>query len=652
MVYRGRPSTGCKKCRQRKVKCDERPDGCLRCAEQRIPCPGYDRNVDAWFHDETAKVHAKSKRSQRRPDSHLHTATEIAKIDIASPNTTLAWLQDNVPPGYMLAPLVDQGITFFMTHYAIGLDQPSIASRAYSQHLSTDGFHPLVATTMTALGIAGVANLYMDSALKREATQWYLRAIKMANAAISSPTDVKKDTTLVAVNLLTMFEATFNNDSLVGWSNHVDGSALLVKLRGPDQIKSLAGRRMYLHTVGLVTINCMGKGETMPDYVKDINREVEAHLDDDDPRTAFFFLHQKTTDLRAYILTQTASQVPDIINRALELDTSAKSIFDHVSRDWDYHTVPCFDQVPVVFGSHYHIYPTHATAQTWNWVRYNRIYLHDIIRNCILAGFATSPPVLTGVKYAHLLANSTHILQQLQADIIASMPQFLHDTPMTAPCGSSPTSVTSPPLSDPTHSPGAESRRFFQNFRSETVDFSKTGKLNDCMDRLPIVRVSGGYSTVWALYVAGSMPTASAASQKFVLHCLDRIEHEFGIMQASIFAKALRLKMKLENSGETPLSLCPRYLPPDADADASTDMPHSEAPSKVGTRLLYVGSCVCKVIGQMPLRPTFASSRCILRHWPAFQRNETRRLRISLRHCVQADSNRLQKSSIDPSRYT
>ncbi|KAH4855097.1 hypothetical protein HBI16_156500 [Parastagonospora nodorum] len=575
MVYRGRPSTGCKKCRQRKVKCDERPDGCLRCAEQRLPCPGYDRNIDAWFHDETAKVLAKSKPSQRRPPSHAVSA--IAKKDIASPNTTLAWVQDNVPPGYMLAPLVDQGITFFMTHYAIGLDQPSIASRAYSHHLSTDGFHPLVATTMTALGIAGVANLYMDSALKREATQWYLRAIKMANAAISSPTDVKKDTTLVAVNLLTMFEATFNNDSLVGWSNHVDGSALLVKLRGRDQLKTVAGRRMYLHTVGLVTINCMGKGETMPDYVKDINREVEAHLDHGDPRTAFFFLHQKTTDLRAYVLKQTASQVPDIINRALELDASAKSIFDRVSRDWDYHTVPCFDQVPGVFGSHYHIYPTHATAQTWNWVRYNRIYLHDIIRNCILAGFATSPPILTGVRYAQLLTNSTQILEQLQADIIASMPQFLHDTPMTPPCGSTPTYVTPPTMSDPMHSPGAESRRFFQNFRSETVDLSKTGNLNDCMDRLPIVRVSGGYSTVWALYVAGSMPTASAPSQKFVLHCLDRIEHEFGIMQASVFAKALRLKMELENSGETPLSLCPRYLPP----DASTDVPHSDAPSKI-----------------------------------------------------------------------
>jgi hypothetical protein len=34
-------------------------------------------------------------------------------------------------------------------------------------------------------------------------------------------------------------------------------------------------------------------------------------------------------------------------------------------------------------------------------------------------------------------------------------------------------------------------------------------------------------------------------------------------MQASVFAKALRYKRQLDNSGEIPLSLCPQYLPPD-----------------------------------------------------------------------------------------
>jgi hypothetical protein len=529
--------------------------------------------VDAFFHDETAKVKAKSELSQSQ--------TQLVKREKISPDPALVPLKPDVLPGtpgfFMLAPLVDQGISYFMTHYAIGLDQPSIASKAYNRYLSTDGFHPLVATTMTALGIAGVANLYMDAALKREATRWYLNAIKMVNTAISSPTDVRKDTTLIAVHLLTMFEATFNKDSFDGWSNHVDGSGLLIKMRGKDQIRTPAGRRMYLHTIGLVTINCMGKGEYMPEYVNELNCEIAEHLDDGDPRTAFFFLHLKTTDLRAQILASTTKDVPEIIDKALELDDTAKKIFENVGPEWDYDTVPCFGDVPGVFGHYYHVYPTHSTAQTWNWVRYNRIYFHDMIRNCILAGFATSPPVLSAAKYGEILASSTQTLQQMQADIIASMPQFLHDTPMTTPRDHTPPFATPPTTPGPPQSPATGAKRFFLNFRNETIDSPAMHDKNAITDRLPVVRVSGGYSTVWALYVAGSMPSASPASQDFVLHCLERIENEFGIMQASVFGKALKLKRSMQNSGEIPLSLCPTYLPPDPRPGVAYDGKVSEA---------------------------------------------------------------------------
>jgi hypothetical protein len=470
--------------------------------------------------------------------------------------------------------MIDQGLNYFMTHHAVGMDQPSISSQAYNRFLSTDGFHPLVSTTMTALGIAGVANLYMDPALKQEATRWYLNAIKMANAAISSPEEVRSDTTLVAINLLTMFEATHNDDNLAGWSNHVDGASLLVKLRGADGVRTAAGRRLYLHTVGLLTINCMGKGIPTPNYVKKINDEMIEHLDTTDPRTAFFFLHLKTADLRALVLSHKHPDLEDIINQALKLDATAASIFNNADPEWHYETVPCFGTVPGVYGHYYHVYPTHSTAQTWNWVRYNRIYFHDIIRCCILAGMATTPPTLVGAKYADQLGTSTSTLQQLQADIIASMPQFLHDTPMTPPrdpalafAGSpqraaTPDSIASHPLTPP--SPGRDPRRLFENFASETVDLPPS-LLNrsTATSRIPLIRISGGYSSVWALYVAGSMPTASAASQEYILGCLERVEREFGIAQAGIFAKALRLKRTLRNSGEVMGALAPRYLPPE-----------------------------------------------------------------------------------------
>jgi hypothetical protein len=532
------------------------------------------------FLDETDKVKAKVQSSRSRAEvSKRHDVLEKA-IVLAN--------KENHPMLTLLAPLVDQGMSFFMANYAVGIDQPSITSKTYNQHLSTDGFHPLVATTMTALGIAGVANVYMDPELKREATRWYLKAIRMANAAIASPQEVRNDTTLVAINLLTMFEATSNEDSFSGWSNHVDGASLLIKLRGTDQVHTAAKRRLYLHTIGLLTINCMGKGISMPKYVHKINKEMLEHLNTNDPRTAFFFLHLQTADLRAHILNHTPVDLVEIIDEAARLDAEAAAIFENTGVEWNYDTVPCFGNVPGVFGHYYHVYHTHSAAQTWNWVRYNRIYFHDIIRNCILAGFAMSPPPLVGPKYATLLGSSTQTLQHLQAEIIASMPQFLHDTPMVTPHDPSRVFSATPPLQSPPATPTTRNTSvnhmdFFRNFQQESVDVP-TDLLNrdSSIDRLPLVRVSGGYSSVWALYVAGSMPTASAVSQDFVLHCLDRIEREFGIMQASVFAKALRFKRQLDNSGEIPLSLCPQYLPPDdgnnalyadAKADVSTNIP-------------------------------------------------------------------------------
>ncbi|KAH8716814.1 hypothetical protein GQ44DRAFT_404301 [Phaeosphaeriaceae sp. PMI808] len=617
MVYRGRPSTGCRTCRERKIKCDERPDGCIKCEKRGSTCPGYDSTVDSFFLDETANVLAKAKKSKARAIAARNERDGIS----GGTSREVAWLEKHInqsPRIHILAPLIDQGINFFMNNYALGVDQPPITSKDYHKYLSTNGFHPLIATTMTALGIAGVANIYMDTALKQEATRWYLNSIKMANAALCSLQDVRNDSTLVAVNLLSIFEATFNDRTFSGWSNHVDGASSLIRLRGKDQLNSPAGRRLYMHTMALYTINCMGKGEPIPDDFRELDREIVKHLDTKDPRTAFYFLQQETNDLRATMLSQPTLDLRNIIEKARELETSAASIFERLEGDWQYETVPSFGQIPGVFGDYYHVYPTHSTAQTWNWVRYNRIYLHDIIRNCILAGFATEPPVLDNLEYMPVMADSAQKLIQLQSDIMASMPQFLHDTPKVAPHHSfqespfandspqneqnfhmiSPASLmnlsTASRTPSPRHSPvpptpsvNRDARLFTQNFQRDTMPEPPSfKKREENTSRVPVVRVSAGYSTLWSLYVAGSMPTASRRSQEFVLQCLDRVEREFGINQAKVFATALRYKIHLTKKGLIPFQVCPQYI---ADPPPGMVFPGEESEVCFARRCLGVG---------------------------------------------------------------
>ena len=553
-------------------QCDERPGGCIKCADRRYQCPGYDRNVDAFFHDETAHVQAKAKRSKAK----AVTARDVR--DARDPREAyLQIMASQAPQIGMTATLIDQGLSFFMSYYCTGIDQPPVQSDVFQKHLSTQGFHPLVATSMTALGIAGVANLHMDSGLKCEAIRSYLNAIKMINKALSCPSDVKSDSTLTSVNLLGMFEATFNDSSLDGWSNHVEGAASLIRLRGMEQFKTPAGIRMYLHAVGLLTMNCMGKGIPIPRFVHRLNNEVIKHVDGDDPRNRFFFLHIKTIDLRARILGKETFSLMEIIESALELDNIAVNIFRDQGPEWKYNVVHCAKRKDI-FEDFYHIYPTAAASQTWNWVRYNRIYFHDIIRNSILAGFAATPPTLTGRKYHEQLEISTRTLSKIQSDIIASMPQFLHDVSGVVPnstmdCTTDmpvhmPASRESVPPSTSTSGTSTAGyttalKSLDQNFRSESIGiFRGLVGSGSSEGRLPIIRVAGGYSTVWALYVAATMQIASPESQDFVYNCMTRIEREFGINQAKVLSDALLVKRRLADQGAIEFSICPQYLPP------------------------------------------------------------------------------------------
>ena len=461
--------------------------------------------------------------------------------------------------GYpLLCPLIDQGITFFMSKYTVGLEQPPMSSETFHKHLSTHGFHPIVATSMTALGLAGIANLCNDSNFKREAMKWYSKALKMTNQALMSPGELKSDNTLLSTMLLSLWETTTNERTLEGWVTHVDGSAQLLKLRGRQQFSTPAGRRMYMQVVGLLTMNCLGRGVQLPDFVNEWAEEVEKYEDKSSPGQKTYHLHCATVNFRARILKGELTGLEAIVDRALDLDEYAKTMFDGARPGWEYEEIKSEYDIPGVYNRTYHIYPSMLVAQTWNWYRYNRIYIHDIIRNCLVAGLSMTPPVLTADKYTGLLQRSTQTLCKMQADIIASTPQFLHDTPRSRAFSRSP---SPPSQQNPTHPLQQKDNKFmWDNFREESPPQWYATPATP-KDQLPIVRVSGGYASIWALYIAGATPVASRESQEYIIKSLHRLRDEFGLNQCHVLGGALRMKMYLDDTMQLPFELVPDYLP-------------------------------------------------------------------------------------------
>ncbi|KAF2265484.1 hypothetical protein CC78DRAFT_532388 [Lojkania enalia] len=444
-----------------------------------------------------------------------------------------------------------------MSNYAIELDQPPIQSEDCSRNLSTHGFPPIIANTITALGLAGIGNVYMDANFKREGTKWYLRALKMTNDAIVSPTEAKYDSTLLAAILLSMYESTINDKTVSAWSNHVEGSAMLIRMRGKSQFQNMASLRMYMQSLSLLSMNCIGKGETLPDFIHDLNKEFAKHGDPKNPVNLFQPTQIGAVDLRAHILNGIISDLPTIVDQAVKLDIQGKDVFDNAGDEWGYEVVRNNGNIPGVFESYYHIYTSVSAATTRNWVRYVRMYLHDIIRNALILGFSMSPPVFVSAKYIQLLQESTETLYLLQSEILASVPQQLHDIPNIMP----PTTLrisTPPDMKSPKT---GEKKLLWTNYRNESSPtpfisvsfaFSK--------DRLPVVRMSG-YSVLWSIYMAGATPIATPESQQYVLKTLNRISTEFGIGQAKLLANALRAKIRLDEVAQSPFMVAPNYLP-------------------------------------------------------------------------------------------
>ncbi|OCL13485.1 hypothetical protein AOQ84DRAFT_310494 [Glonium stellatum] len=572
MVFRGKPSTGCERCRQRKIRCDERPEGCVNCEEMRQECPGYRNQLDLMFRDESAKVQlkavqAKTKAIARRNQGPIKPPAAISPQipgDSMQVSRSRSWLRpqnDSSTPSLSsfssLSPTIDeQAMTFFLSTYATGIDGDSAAASPYRADLSDYGFDHVVATCMKALGLAGVATVSHHPGLMMEAKKRYLAGIRLTNTTLASHREVKKDSTLLSVLLLSLFEAMTGHAgtrSVAAWRTHIDGAAMLLKLRGPEQFASFTGRRMYIQVTTNLMMNCMAKSTRVPDYIRELNAELAKHTFSTDPTWRFLEMLAMFVDFRSDLVRGNISKLQTIFEKAVDLDKQASSIFSAAeSSDWNYQTE--YIDVPSdnVFCGYYHIYTDFLSAVVWNSTRTIRIHINDIIRNTLLVGFSSSPPVFISHEHVGQFESSTQTLYQLQSDILASVPQHLGYTSNHK--ASSDTGITS------SSSLGSLDRRFpWSNFQRRRHMSFRTPSHQ--ISRLPLIRVSGGFSFCWSLHIAGAMGISTKPVQKYVIDTLRYMGLTMGTQQALILAEALELKIA-QNASSTHINgIIPRYYP-------------------------------------------------------------------------------------------
>ncbi|TVY81468.1 hypothetical protein LSUE1_G002769 [Lachnellula suecica] len=522
MVFCGKPSGGCHACRARKTRCDKVPEGCTQCKKAKRTCPGYRNPGDLIFRDESTnvvhKIKAREARESRRTKTKGSPASDITipqddDTESISLSTSLEIVQqDNSPLSaeYALAPtLEDRAVGCFVFNYVMNRNGPS---RGHMQNLAemsrVNVLGDSLTTAIKAVGLAAYAHAARAPSLSQNASFQYMKAIQLTNAALRSPEDVTKDSTLMAIHILSIYETITGckQRSFKDWTAHLNGAAAVVKLRGIDQIKDREGRHMLLQLSSQMMIVCMQSNSRLPAHIREYMKAAFAYVEETAGTPEATFVVQECmaslSDLRADIAEGIITDPQVIISKCVELDGTLLKIVTEVPPGWEYTTVYTDRDSDFIFNGRYHVYHDHWMAQIWNSLRTLRAMLNEKIRDLLLEGFSSKPTRFTEPEYAAQFQICTETLIQMHADILAS-----------------------------------------------TVQHLGTGMINNTNANpqdLALIPMSGGAFLMWPLWFAGVMDVANPTSRGFVVKNLHAIADILGIQQARVLARSVETQTGLK----------------------------------------------------------------------------------------------------------
>ncbi|KAK1636083.1 hypothetical protein BDP81DRAFT_429010 [Colletotrichum phormii] len=401
MVYYGALSKGCQRCRQRKVKCDQRRPGCLKCEKGQKPCPGYRNLTDLVFRDERQRI--------RRKLGVEGTLSKPRKL----------------PINYALClDIEDRAVPFFFTHYTT--TGPPFCDSYQSWLAETyreESPHNLVRHSIQAVGMAAISNVSNAPEVVLRAKERYGQALKATNMALHDPSQATADTTLMAILLLGLFVTIMFeswNDSHA-WTAHIEGATALLHLRGKDQFTRELGIQLYIQFRQQILQACMHRGVPVPPALVEITMQFEASRQGTEynslPPGSLAVLGFRLVNLSAAMNAQQITDADAICRIAVDIDSDLNAWASRSSQsDRKFHEAEAdAPERENSFNGRRHVYNSVWGAQVWNNWR-----SLSIVTNRIVLDHVDKQNFDDGALKERMRFESISIIQRLSMDICIS----------------------------------------------------------------------------------------------------------------------------------------------------------------------------------------------------------------------------------------
>ncbi|KAL5117191.1 hypothetical protein ACEQ8H_004879 [Pleosporales sp. CAS-2024a] len=415
----------------------------------------------------------------------------------------------------------DQALGFFIGNYVA---QPTFVPRGQFEWVTemlaqpfTDG---ILRHSVNAASLAGFANATKSPAIMQQAQAAYVSALHLTNKALTVKESAVKDSTLISVIMLGMYENFVFQDrrDLSAWEKHVNGACALLKLRGTEQFRSDLGRRLFHQFYGVIMLVALETGKPVHQGIHDLYRTMTL--------TSDYTVHGRAWTTRLVDVMHTSidlnrDQTTDprtMVTAALNLDHEIEEIKVLMPHVWDFEEVRLEQPSEHLHGELYHVYLDPWIAQMWNAVKSCRLCLYKIIRENVNKGWLQyNPPVFSREEYESIKKNAEEITRSTAAAIVASVPQIVGMIPWID------LEVARHRMSDPKVA-----------IPSPTNRICPPGTFTD------VARSTHMLHLVWPLYAAAGLDLMSTEMRQWSIDILHFIALRIGSRQAVLLAEELK----------------------------------------------------------------------------------------------------------------
>ncbi|KAJ2893903.1 hypothetical protein MKZ38_008127 [Zalerion maritima] len=379
--------------------------------------------------------------------SHIWTRPTDEPL-LPSPDSEEYPRTPSIALGYSLSPsFQEQGTAFFFSKFVSAEENSCNHQFDYVFEVwkpgsllnkrQVDG----VMASMTAVGLAGLSQVTNSGEMLDCARKSYGTALRLTNMALEKPSEAVKDTTMLSVLILGIFEMVVRSQKpLVAWHKHINGAAALAKMRGLDQFKTRGGIKMFIMLNYSVVISCLAKATPMPQALMELRKHMPRSQAEDDGNWAALDksraaevgqgvresesippiskLLQTRHDLVAGILNDPAERV----RRLLEIEQEYQQWLAGFPDAWRYQLVRIKRSNPAVLGGICHTYTSPQHVTIWSCMRSCRMLVLEMLRSELIKGFESAPPVFTTPEYLQLYHRTDILLRRLGDAIIKSTP--------------------------------------------------------------------------------------------------------------------------------------------------------------------------------------------------------------------------------------